>query len=198
MKNFFENLISEITKLPGIGEKTAERIVLYMLKRDEKENESLAMYIKDLKKIIKSCSICGNFSEKEICNICSDPERDRKKICVVEEARYIRILEKTELFKGLYHVLGGVISPIHGIGPEQLKVKELIERVQKENTEEIILALNQTTEAELTGLYLAKILKSYNVTITRLLSGIPVGTDLEFVDIMTLSRSIEGRQKISN
>jgi recombination protein RecR len=196
VKRFLEGLIAELSKLPGVGEKSAERMALFLLKRGQNENESLATFVRDLKRVVHPCPVCGNYAEAELCEVCSATDRDRTQLCVVEEARYIRILEKTRVFRGVYHVLGGVISPVHGIGPDELNIKTLVKRMEGGGIREIILALNQTTEAELTGLYLAKLLKPFDVSLSRLTAGVPVGADLEFIDVLTLSKSFEGRQKV--
>jgi len=195
MSQFLNDLIAELAKLPGIGEKNAERIAYFMLKRPDDENRNLGGHIGGLKDKVRFCNICGNFTEEEICSICSDPARDLSRVCVVEEPKYIKIFEKLKIFKGVYHVLGGVISPLNGIGPSDLAIDSLIEKAGKNRVSEVILALNQTTEAELTGLYIHKLLKPLNVSVSKLMAGIPIGSDIEYIDVLTLSRSFEGRSK---
>lgn len=197
MASFLDRLVAELAKLPGLGPKSAERVALHLLKREQTENDALATAIRDLKTAVHPCPVCGNYAEAELCDICSDPRRDRTVLCVVEEPRYIRIIEKTGIFKGLYHVLGGTLSPVHGIGPEQLDFPRLRRRVEEAGITELILALNQTAEAELTGLYIAQNLKPLGVRISRLTTGVPVGADLEFVDLLTLSKSFESRQNLA-
>ncbi len=194
MSNKLDLLIAEFSKLPGIGEKSAERIAYHLLKRTAEENKILGESVSSIKDVVKKCDSCGNYSETPICEICSDIRRNKNQLCIVEEAKNIKIFERLKVYKGLYHVLGGVISPLHGIGPENLNIDQLIKKLEKDDIKEIIIALNQTTEAELTGLYLHKLLEKYKIKMSRLLSGIPVGSDLEYVDILTLSRSFEGRQ----
>lgn len=197
MPSFLDRLIAELAKLPGLGPKSAERVALHLLKRDQTENDALATAIRDLKATVHPCRICGNYAETDLCDICSNPSRDPTLLCVVEEPRYIRIIEKTGVFKGLYHVLGGTLSPVHGIGPEQLDFPRLRRRIEEGGVTELILALNQTAEAELTGLYIAQNLKPLGLRISRLTTGVPVGADLEFVDILTLSKSFESRQNLT-
>jgi len=187
-------LIGALSKLPGIGPKTASRLALYIIKMPEEEVKELARAISSAKESIKSCKICGNYADEEICDICSDPKRDRGIICVVADARDIMAIESTREYKGLYHVLGGVLSPIDGIGPEQLRIKELLNRL--EGIREIILALNPTVEGEATTLYLANLLKPFGVKVTRIAPGIPVGGELDYADPATLIKSLEGRREV--
>ncbi len=194
MSKTLDHLISELSKLPGIGGKSAERIAYHILKREQHDNENLGKMILALKSQVRPCKNCGNYAENELCDICNNSQRDKSLLCIVEEAKDIRIFERLKVYKGHYHVLGGVISPLHGIGPENLNITRLVERIDSDNIREIIIALSQTTEAELTGLYLNKLLQKNKIKITKLLAGIPVGSDLEYIDIMTLSRSFEGRQ----
>lgn len=194
MSRSLDHLVSELSKLPGIGGKSAERLAYHLLKREQGENEALAGAIETLKKVVRPCHKCGNHAESELCEICSDTRRDSGLLCIVEEAKDIRIFERLKVFKGLYHVLGGVISPLHGVGPENLSIDALMERIRKGGVREVIIALSQTTEGELTGLYVNRLLQKTGVKVTKLLAGIPVGSDLEYVDILTLSRSFEGRQ----
>ncbi len=187
-----EKAIHELSKLPGIGRKTAQRHVFHLLRLSKDEVEHLAHAIIDLKDKVKHCSICFNISENNICKICSSEKRDKKIICVVEEANDIIALEKTGEFKGFYHVLGGVLSPLDGIGPDDLRIKALLSRLTQD-VEEVIVATNPNTEGEATALYLSKLIKPMGIKVTRIARGIPVGADLEYADEVTLSRALEGR-----
>jgi len=189
-----EELIEELGRLPGIGRKTAARLSFYILNSDESEALALADAIIQLKKKIQFCSICFNISEQEICVICREMERNRRQICVVEDPGSLIMIEKTNEYQGLYHVLGGVISPLDGIGAENLHINELIGRIK--NVDEVILALNPSTEGEATSIYLSKILKPFEVKITRLARGIPLGSHLEFVDELTLSKALKSRLEL--
>lgn len=191
------NLIDQLKTLPGIGPKSAERIAFHILKSNSDLTDKLAQAIIDLKKKIRYCSQCFNLSEKELCNICDDSRRDKNIICVVENPKDIQAIERTRKYSGLYHVLLGKISPLDGIGPERLKIKELINRVEKQKPSEIIIATSSDVEGEATALYLGKILKPLGIKITRIAYGIPVGSSLEFTDEVTLMRSLEGRQELS-
>ena len=193
MNTAIHALIHELSKLPGIGTKSAERITYFLLIRDQNENLVLGEKIQELKNKILFCKICGNFSEETVCPICTDENRNHKQICIVEEPKDIDIFERLHVYKGVYHVLGGLISPLHGIGPDKLNVAALTGRIKKDRVTEIILALNETTEGEMTALYLKKILDAYNLKMTKLSIGIPVGSDLEYVDLMTLTKAFEGR-----
>lgn len=190
-----EILIDELSSLPGIGRKTAQRLAMFIMKLPKEEVEKLAEALISVKEKVKNCSICSNFTESDPCLICSSPKRDINTICVVEEPNDVIAIEKTNEFNGLYHVLGGSLSPLDGIGPEDLKIKELLQRIN-ENTKEIILALNPNIEGEATTLYLAKLLKPIGIKVTRIARGIPIGGDLEFADEATLSKAIEGRVQI--
>ncbi len=187
-----ENLIGELGKLPGIGRKTAQRLALHILKTDNEEAGRLANAIIEVKRKIRYCSICWNITEKDPCSICSDPNRDHGAICVVEDPSDVLALEKTNEFHGLYHVLGGALSPLEGISPDQLKVKELLGRV-KNGMNEVILAMNPDVEGEATTIYLGNLLKPLGIKVTRIARGVPVGGDLEFADEATLVRALEGR-----
>lgn len=189
------SLVLKLSKLPGLGRKSAQRIVFYLLKTPLEEVSSLADSISDLKKRIKFCSICFNITEEEICYLCSDKRRDRKVVCVVEEATDIFALEKANESRWLYHVLGGALSPLDGINPDSLRIKELQNRLNGE-VKEVVLAMNPTTEGEATALYLAKILKPVGVKITRIARGLPVGSNLDLADEVTLRRALEGRQEV--
>ncbi|GIW22415.1 MAG: recombination protein RecR [Candidatus Sericytochromatia bacterium] len=188
-------LIEEFQKLPGIGPKSAQRIAFHIIKQNENNVKNLYKSIIDAKEVIKLCSICCNISTQEKCNICSNINRDKENICVVSEASDIIAIEKTKEFFGTYHVLHGLISPIEGIGPDKLKIKELISRINSE-TKEIILAISPSVEGETTTLYLKKLIKPLNVKVTRIAFGIPVGSELEYSDTITLAKAIEGRREI--
>jgi len=187
-----ENLISEFSKLPGIGRKSAQRLAFYLLKQSREEVEALAQALIDVKEKTRLCSVCFNVTEVDPCPICREVTRDHTTICVVEEANDILAIEKTGMYRGVYHVLGGVLSPLDGIGPENLKIKELLSRLTEE-VQEVILATNPDVEGEATALYLQKLIKPLGKKVTRLARGIPAGSDLEFIDELTLSRALEGR-----
>jgi recombination protein RecR len=189
-----ETLVSEFSKLPGIGRKTAMRLSLYILKSNTEEAERLAKAIVDVKRKIRFCSVCFNITEKDPCPICSNPDRDHSSICVVEEPIDVIALEKTNEFKGVYHVLGGSLNPLEGIGPDKLHIKELLQRLT--DVREIILATNPDVEGEATTVYLWNLLKPLGLKVTRIARGIPVGGDLEFADEATLVRALEGRLKL--
>ncbi len=186
-------VIEELSKLPSIGRKSAQRLALHLVKKERQDLEELIKSLIELKDNIKFCSQCFNISANEICNICTNPKRDSSLICVVEEASDVIAIENTNEFSGRYHVLGGVLSPLAGIGVEDLKMKELILRLKNDEVKEIILALNPNTEGETTSLYLAKLLKPLNVRITRLARGLPIGGDLEFTDEATIGRAVLNR-----
>lgn len=189
-------LIEALRKLPGIGPKTAQRLALYLLHAPVDEAETLARAILDAREKLFFCSICGNFTDVDPCRLCRDESRDHSLICVVEWPRDVVAIERTREFKGVYHVLHGVLSPIDGIGPDDLKISELLRRVQGGNVREVVLALNPNVEGEATSLYLARLLKPLGVKVTRIAHGLPVGGDLEFADTATLSRSFLGRHEI--
>lgn len=188
-----EQLSEHFAQLPGIGRKTAHRLALYILKMSTEEVEALAQSLRDVKTRVRACSICANITEADPCVICSSDRRDRTTICVVEEPNDVMAIEKTNDFRGLYHVLGGALSPLDGIGPDDLKIGELLHRLGQGNVEEIILALNPNVEGEATTLYLSKLLKPLGAKVTRIARGLPVGSDLEFADEATLARALEGR-----
>ena len=191
-----QDLIDALGKLPGIGPKSAQRLAFYFLQTDPMSVDNLARLLVEVKQKVKSCKTCGAVSETEICNLCNDTRRDQTSICVVEEAKDISAIEKTREFKGRYHVLGGVISPIDGIGPDQLKIKDLVKRVDGEKIQEIIIATNPNLEGEATAAYLVKVLEPTQVLVTRLASGLPVGGELEYADEVTLGRALKGRRPI--
>lgn len=189
-------LINEFSKLPTIGPKTAARLVFYLLNRPRNEAQSLAEAIIAVKDRVRLCSICFSITEDDPCPICSDERRDAKTMCVVAEAKDIFALERTGAYKGRYHVLGGLISPMDGIGPAQLRVKELIDRIGSENPREIILATNPNAEGEATALYLSRLLTPIVASVTRLAYGLPIGGDLDYADEVTLAKAIEGRRTL--
>lgn len=189
-------LIAELNKLPGVGPKTAQRLAFHILYSPPEEVRALAEAILEARQKTRYCSLCGNLTDKDPCSICQDNSRDNSIICVVEEPRDLVALEKTGQFRGRYHVLHGAISPMEGIGPEKLRIKELVERLKDNTVKEVVLATNADVEGEATALYLAKILKPLGVKVTRLAYGIPVGGDLEYADEVTLSRAFTGRREM--
>lgn len=191
-----QDLIDELGRLPGIGPKSAQRIAFHLLKVSKEDAQRLAGAIVAAKERVRWCTRCYNISEDDECSICADPRRDPTLLCVVEEPRDLVAVEKTGEFKGRYHVLQGAISPIDGTGPEQLRVRELLDRVESEGVREIILCTNPNLEGEATALYLARTLKPLGVRVTRLASGLPVGGDLEYADELTLGRALEGRREV--
>ena len=188
----FRQLIDEFAQLPGIGRKSAQRLAMYILKLPKEEVLGIAQALVNVKERMKYCTTCWTFTEESPCSICSSPKRDQATICVVEDPSDVIAIEKTNEYRGTYHVLGGSLSPLDGIGPEDLKLKELLDRI-KPGLEEIILALNPNVEGEATTIYLTRLLKPLGVRITRLARGIPMGGDLEFADEATLTRALEGR-----
>ena len=188
--------IDELSKLPGIGKKTAQRLAIHLIKCETPQVENLISAIHNLKLKLRFCSRCFNLSEDEFCSICTSEKRDKSTICVVEEASDVMAVEKTHEYNGLYHVLGGVLSPLSGITPESLHIKELLKRFEEEEIREVILALNPDTEGETTSLYLAKMLKPLGITITRIARGLPIGGDLEFADDATIGRAILNRSSL--
>ena len=189
-------LIDELGRLPGIGPKSAQRIAFHLLKIPADDVARLADAITDAKRRVRFCERCFNVAEDTLCPICSDDSRDSSVVCVVEESRDIVALEKTGEFRGRYHVLLGAMSPLEGIGPEQLKIRELVARIGPEGIEEVILCTNPNTEGEVTAMYLARLLKPIGLTVTRIASGLPVGGDLEYADELTLGRALEGRRAV--
>ena len=191
-----ENLINELTRLPGIGRKTAQRLAFFILSMPEGEARAIAAAINDVKNKARFCSQCFNVTEADLCEICTGKNRDRSRICVVEEPSNITVIERAGIFKGLYHVLLGALSPIDGVTPERLKIGELMNRINKEGIEEVILATNPNTKGEMTAQYIAQLLEGANVTVTRIAYGLPMGSDIEFADEVTLGKALEGRRKI--
>ena len=188
-----DNLVACLSKLPGIGKKSAQRIAYYLLRCDPSFPASLAEGIAGIRDKIRSCSQCGSYTEEDPCHICGDAGRDKYLMCVVEQPSDVEVLESTGEYRGLYHVLGGVISPIDGVGPEDLSLGRLVDRLKTLHTKELILATNPTVEGDTTALYLAKILETSGVKVSRLALGLPVGGDLEYADRLTLARSLRGR-----
>lgn len=190
-------LIQEFHKLPGIGPKSAQRLTYYLLRVPQEEALALAQAILEVKEKIAFCSVCQNLTDTDPCLICDNPQRDRSQICVVEEALDILALERSGSYHGLYHVLHGVISPMDGVGPEDLKVEELLERLRSGEVSEVILATNPNLEGEATSMYLSRLLRPLGLRLTRLARGLPTGADLEYADDLTLARALEGRQEVS-
>jgi recombination protein RecR len=189
-------LISELSKLPGIGNKTAQRLAFYIINMPDEQVGQLASAIAEVKNKIRYCSVCQNITDVNPCRICSNPQRDPSLICVVEDPRDVIAMEKTRDFRGLYHVLHGVISPMNGIGPDDIKIKELIARVSDDTVKEVILATNPDVEGEATAVYISKLLKPMGIKVTRIAHGLPVGGDLEYADEVTLSKALEGRREM--
>jgi recombination protein RecR len=189
-------LIEALQRLPGIGPKTAQRLAFFLLKRPAEEVTALAESLTQLKALIVHCRVCFNVTQDDPCRICRDPRRDARALCVVEEPNDLLAIERTGEFRGRYHVLLGALSPLDGIGPEDLKVRELLSRLEREPVEEIILATNPSVEGEATALYLGKLLKPFATRITRIARGLPVGGDLEYADEVTLSKALEGRRDL--
>jgi recombination protein RecR len=189
-------LINEFKRLPGIGQKSAQRIAFHIMRSSRDDAEHLARTIMDVKDKLRICTICNNISDAELCQYCRNPERDQTVVCVVEDPNNIVGVEVTRQFNGLYHVLGGALSPLRGIGPEQLRIKSLVDRIAKGSLQEIIVATNPTVEGEATAVYLSKLLKPLGMKVTRIAMGVPVGSDLEFADEVTMLKAMEGRREI--
>ena len=189
-------LIEELKHLPGIGQKTAQRLAFHLLRATPEQALALADAIRDAKQNVRFCSVCNNVTDADPCFYCTSAARNRKTICVVEEPANIVAIEKTRQFNGLYHVLGGSLAPLQGIGPEQLKIKSLVERIGAGQIEEVIVATNPTVEGEATAVYLSKLLKPLGVKVTRIAMGIPVGSDIEFADEVTMWKAMEGRREM--
>jgi recombination protein RecR len=188
-----QRAIDELSKLPSIGKKTAQRLAIHILKSDKESVDSLINSLQDLKEKIRFCSVCFNISTEEKCEICQSAKRDRSTICVVEDASDIISIEKTNEYNGLYHVLGGVLDPLGGVTIEKLKIKELLERITNDEVKEVILALNPDAEGDATSLYLSRLLKEINIKVSRIARGLPIGGDLEFADSATIGRAFIGR-----
>ena len=192
-----QDLIDELGRLPGIGPKSAQRIAFHILEADGEDMLRLAEAIRTVKDRVKLCSICFNVSEQETCSICRDERRDASQVCVVEESKDVMAIERTRSFRGRYHVLGGAISPIQGIGPDQLRIRELMTRLSGDTVQEVVLATDPNLEGEATATYLSRMLKTLGIRVTRLASGLPVGGDLEYADEVTLGRAFEGRTVVA-
>jgi len=189
-----QELIDELGRLPGVGPKSAQRLAFHILEADPQDMKRLVEAITTVKERVKFCTVCGNVTEQELCNICRDPRRDPAVICVVEESKDVLAVERTRSFRGRYHVLGGAINPIAGVGPEQLRIRELLTRLNDGKIQEVIIATDPNLEGEATATYLARMLKTIGIAVTRLASGLPVGGDLEYADEVTLGRAFEGRR----
>lgn len=192
-----QQLIDELGRLPGVGPKSAQRIAFYLIEAENDVALSLSEVLKEVKDKVRFCESCGNVSESEKCSICSDLKRDQGLICVVEDSKDIAAIERTREFRGLYHVLGGAISPIAGIGPDQLRMKLLMQRLADPQVREVIIATNPNLEGEATATYVIRMLSSLEITVSKLASGLPVGGDLEYADDMTLGRAFEGRRRVN-
>ncbi len=183
-------------KLPGIGPKTATRLAFHVLSMSDKDVVEFATALQDVKRKLTECEVCCNITEESPCSICRDPSRDDKSLCVVQDAKDVAAMEKTHEFHGRYHVLHGAISPMEGIGPNDIRIKELVQRVGNSNIEEVIVATNPNVEGEATAMYIARLLKPFSITVTRIAHGLPVGGDLEYADEVTLAKALEGRRRI--
>ena len=192
-----QELIDELSRLPGVGPKSAQRIAFHLLQTEDDQAKKLAEVLLEVKERVRFCDTCGNVAEDAECNICKDPRRQRNAICVVEESKDVQAIERTREFRGLYHVLGGAISPLEGIGPDNLRIKELMMRLSNPEIQEVIIATDPTLEGEATATYLSRMLVPLGITISRLASGLPVGGDLEYADEVTLGRAFEGRRTVN-
>ena len=200
MQNFsvsIARLVEQFEKLPGIGYKTAQRLAYYVINLPKSETDAFAQAILDAKENIRLCSVCQDLTDKEICPVCSNEQRNRKIICVVSQPRDVITMEKIKEYNGVYHVLHGVLSPMDGVGPEDLKIKELLYRITNEEIEEVIIATNPTLEGEATAMYLAKLIKPFGILVSRIAYGVPIGSDIEYADEITLSKALEGRRPLS-
>ncbi|MBR6473270.1 MAG: recombination protein RecR [Firmicutes bacterium] len=191
-----EILINELSKLPGVGDKSAQRLAFHILDKDEKQVEALSEAILSAKRELRHCSVCGNLTDSDPCKICSDPGRRKDLICVVETPRDLMAMERIRDYNGTYHVLHGVISPMDGVGPEDINLKSLIKRLQNTDCEEVIIATNPTIQGEATAMYISRLLKPAGIKVSRIAHGVPVGSDLEYADEVTLLKSFEGRREI--
>jgi len=192
-----QELIDELGRLPGVGPKSAQRIAFHLIESDLESVNKLADVLREVKQKVRFCEICGNVSENLKCGICVDPKRDLSVVCVVEDSKDINAIERTREFRGSYHVLGGAISPIAGVGPDQLRIKDLMKRLADPSIKEVILATNPNLEGEATATYLTRLLGAMEISVTKLASGLPVGGDLEYADDMTLGRAFEGRRRVN-
>jgi recombination protein RecR len=191
-----QNLIDQFKRLPGIGAKSAQRLAFHVLKTPREDAERLIDALRDVKDRVTYCTICNNFTDVDPCQYCADPARDHRVVCVIEEPQNVNVIEKTGGFRGVYPVLLGSLSPLQGIGPDDLKIKGLLSRIAADEVEEIILATNPTVEGEATAIYLARLLKPLGVRVTRIATGIPVGSDLEYADELTMGKAMEGRREV--
>ena len=189
-------LVEQLQKLPGIGAKGAQRLAFHLLKNPREDAERLCEAIRDVKERVTYCSVCNNITDADPCIYCTSPGRDQRLICVVEEPQNVTVIEKTRGFRGMYHVLMGALSPLQGVGPEELRIKGLLARVGNGEVDEVILATNPTVEGEATALYLARLLKPLGIRVTRIAMGIPVGSDLDYADEVTMSRAMDGRREL--
>ncbi len=199
MTNFAEpmaRLINELKKLPGIGSKTAQRLAFHILRSSDEDAETLAAAVRDVKARLRLCPVCNNITDADLCDYCSSATRNQRVICVVEEPTNIAAIEKTRHFNGVYHVLHGTLSPLHGVGPEHLRINNLLRRLEGGQVDEVILATNPTVEGEATATYLSQQMKRAGVKITRIATGIPVGSDIEYADEVTMLKAIEGRREV--
>jgi recombination protein RecR len=192
-----QELIDELSRLPGVGPKSAQRIAFHLLQTEDDQAKRLAQVLLEVKERVRFCDTCGNVAEDVLCNICRDPRRQQTAICVVEESKDVQAIERTREFRGLYHVLGGAISPIEGIGPDNLRIKELMSRLSNPEIQEVIIATDPNLEGEATATYLTRMLSPLGIRISRLASGLPVGGDLEYADEVTLGRAFEGRRTVN-
>lgn len=190
-----QELIDELSRLPGVGPKSAQRIAFYLLQTEDDQAIKLADVLREVKERVRFCDVCGNVTEEQRCNICRDARRNQTMICVVEESKDVQAIERTREYRGLYHVLGGAISPIEGIGPDQLRIKELLTRLSNAQVVEVIIATDPNMEGEATATYIARMLSPLGLNVTRLASGLPVGGDLEYADEVTLGRAFAGRRQ---
>ena len=191
-----QNLVDELAQLPGVGPKSAQRIAFHLLAADPSDVDRLVAAIAEVKIRVRFCQVCGNVAEDRECRVCRDPRRDRSVICVVEEAKDVVAVERTREYRGLYHVLGGAISPINGIGPEELRIRSLLTRLHGDEVQEVILATDPNIEGEATAAYLTRLIGPLGLTVSRLASGLPVGGDLEYADEVTLGRALQGRRRV--
>ena len=191
-----QELIDELSRLPGVGPKSAQRIAFFLLQAEDDQAIKLANVLREVKERVRFCDVCGNVTEEERCNICRDARRNQTMICVVEESKDVQAIERTREYRGLYHVLGGAISPIEGIGPDQLRIKEILTRLSNAQVVEVIIATDPNMEGEATATYIARMLSPLGINVTRLASGLPVGGDLEYADEVTLGRAFAGRRQV--
>jgi recombination protein RecR len=195
-QNIIEKLVTELMKLPGIGRKTAQRLAFFILSMPSEEAKGISKAINEVKEKARFCTKCFNITDTDLCSICSSNSRDGTKLCVVEEPSNILVIERSGSFKGLYHVLLGALSPIDNMTPEKLKIRELVERIEKDGIKEIILATNPNTKGEMTAQYIRELLKPFDIKVTRIAYGLPMGGDIEFADEVTLSKALEGRREM--